>query len=305
MKRVLILSSICLAIFAFSQFNPSDAGDKPVATKVAKKVAIKVANKATTKAAKKPTSRPAAKPAAKPAPLYSVDTAAEEAPPAYTRLAQVLNSQVLRVCVRSDSPPFGYLLSGKLTGFDVALARLLTRKISIYYKKNLHIAWKIVKANGRISSLQKNHCDIAVATFSVTAERAKKVAFSKVYYKTDKVLVMSDPMNSKEPVIGVTSGATAPTQGLKGTLLSFNDYSEITFAMSAGDVDYVIADRPTATHMIRSASKTYKIAKSLGKTEAYAVGINKNNTHLLEVINKALKSLANSGDLAYLQRQWL
>jgi polar amino acid transport system substrate-binding protein len=162
-----------------------------------------------------------------------------------------------------------------------------------------------INAGARITSLQQNHCDMVVAAFSYTPARAKLVSFTRRYLKTDKVIVSNTNITRKQPVIALVRGTTNSAKGLKGKIAYFNNYNEIIFAMEAGSIDYVVADRPIALHMIRSVTKSYKVIKALSQQEIYAIGVNKNNKGLLHAINFALQELANSGRLAYLHRQWL
>ncbi|MBU47626.1 MAG: hypothetical protein CL920_02890 [Deltaproteobacteria bacterium] len=300
MKKLLTLAIMFAATPAFANTPVAKKTTKKtvVAKKVeAKKVEVKKAASPTTKATKK---APATEP-----PLYSIDSAAKPAPPAKTALARILRAQHLRVCVRSDVPPFGYFTNKGLTGFDISLATELAKRISIDYKKNLHIGWTVITAGARITSLQQKTCDIVIAAFSYTKSRAKLVSFSKIYLLTDKVLVAAANLTRKTPVIARVKGTTGKLD-IKGEVRYYNNYQEIINAMEEGTVDYVIADRPIALHMIRSVTRPFNITKTLSKNaEHYAVGMNKGDTHLLKAVNSALSSLAQSGRLTYLHRQWL
>lgn len=236
--------------------------------------------------------------------LYNIDTDAMKAPGG-SALARILKAQAIRVCVRSDVPPFGSFSAGRLRGFDVQLARELVTQLGIDYKKVLSIEWSIVSAKGRVARLQNKSCDMLVATFSKTGARAAKVGLSKVYLKTDKVLVAATNIKRKTPIIGRVKGTTAGA-GVRGKSKYFDTYQQIIFAMDQGQVDYVVADRPVATHMIRSTSGGFKITKTLAKgAENYVIGTNKWNKHLLKAVDKALADLAQSGRLAFLARRWL
>ncbi len=257
-----------------------------------------------------PTSQPTIKEAAKPkeadAPLYTLDS--PEMPKAAdgTKLARILQSQVLRACVRSDVPPFGYFLGRRLVGYDIDLVEQIARRLSVYYKRNLTIEWTVINAGSRISSLQQDTCDIVAAAFSRTKARARLVGFSKVYLKTNKVLISAETTR-KNPVLAIVRGTTTPdAQSLfNAEIRFFENYKEIIYAMESGSIDYVITDHPIALHMIRSVSKKYKIVKKLGLSEEYAIGVQLENKTLLHVTDLILLDLAQSGKLAYLQRQWL
>lgn len=280
------LTSMCLMLIPAVAFAANDK--KPVAKADAKKAPAKAAKKAP----------------AKPMPLYTLDTPALNIPKGKTQLGQILGSLSLRVCVRTDVPPFGYFMKGSLTGFDVALANEIATRIGIMFKKNLVVSYVPISAKQRVSALQNNRCDFVAAAFTYTAKRAKKVAFSKRYLKTDRVVVAMSKITRKKPVIALVKGTKAP-KGLKGVEKSYNDYREIIFAMEAGEVDYFVTDRPIALHMIRNVTKSYKITKTLKGTDEYGIGVNKSNKALLQAINIALQETAASGRLAHLLRQWL
>lgn len=276
----------------------------PTAVYATPKVAPSTSRKAKVHVRKTPTKR-TAQPSKSKVPLYEKDAPVLPEPSKNTALGRILNNQAIRVCVRTDVPPFGYFSNTGLTGFDIDLAKQIAVQLSIFYKKNLLISWISIHANARIKSLQNNHCDMVIAAFSYTKSRAKQIAFTKRYLKTDKVIVSNTQITRKQPIIALVRGTTNSAKGLKGQIKRYNSYKEIIFAMEQGDVDYIVADRPIALHMIRSVTKSFRIVRALPQTELYGIGVRRNHPHLLSAINRALDALARSGRLAYLHRQWL
>ncbi|HUS63861.1 MAG TPA: transporter substrate-binding domain-containing protein [Kofleriaceae bacterium] len=237
--------------------------------------------------------------------LYEIDTEAQKAPPANTPLARILESLHVRVCVRSDVPPLGYFSSGQLEGFDVELASELVKQLGIDYKRVLKIEWTVVTAEERMKHLQQNGCDILVAALSHTKERAGQAELSKIYVRTDKVLLAAGNITRKSPVIAQVGGTTGDA-GIKGTPRPFHTYQEVAYAMELGGIDYLVTDRPIAEHLMRSTTKPFKITKTLAKdAESYAVATPKGDPLLIQAVNRALEDLARSGRLAFIQRRWL
>ncbi len=238
--------------------------------------------------------------------LYELDTAAQKPPAAGSPLDKMLQSLHIRACVRSDVAPFGTFASTGLEGFDIDLASEIAKQISIDYKQPLRIEWTVVAANDRVKRVQDGGCDILVADFSYTKERATQVGTSKVYLRTDKVLVAASKITRKLPVIAKLASATGDTGKLEGTPRIFGTYQEIVHAMDAGEIDYVVTDRPIAEHLIHSSTVRYTITKTLAENaESYVVGVNAGNPELLAAVNRALDDLAHSGRLALLTRRWL
>lgn len=241
----------------------------------------------------------------RPTSLTKIDVPALAAPPAKSNLATILRRGSLKVCVRSDVPPFGYFTSKGLVGFDIHLAKELSVQLGIYYKKTLQVNWQVIEAGERIPKLKKQSCDVVAAAFSYTAARAAQISFSEIYLETDKVAIASKNIVRKVPVIALVRGTTNYAKGLKGAVRYFSNYKEIMQAMKNGEVDLVVADRPMARHMIRSVTKSFGLHKALRQKERYALGVNTKHKYLLQVLNRALRDLAKSGRLSHMVRKWL
>lgn len=225
--------------------------------------------------------------------------------PSKTVLGIMLTNGTVRVCVRSDVPPFGFFKGQTLSGFDVELAKQIVSGISIRYGKALKIRWVVINAKDRIPNLQQGRCDMVVGTFSMTVARTKQVGFSQVYLSTHKVLVSHDKIARKKPILATVSGTTGKPGPQKGTsTVQFYNYNDILGAMKRGQVDYVLADHPTASYLVKN-SKGYKISRVFKQVENYAVGLHKHHEQLKKEVDAVLKYLARSGYLAHFKRKWV
>jgi ABC-type amino acid transport substrate-binding protein len=272
--------------------------------------ATKKAAKATGKALKKALKRKAPEPVAvqpiKPGQVTQVFTPTNTLkPPKGTAFALLLKSGIVRVCVRSDAPPFGFFQGQTLTGFDIELAKKIVTGISIRYNTRLKLQWNITNASGRLPALKQGRCDLVVATFSKTPAREKEVAFSTVYLKTRKVLLRASKISRKTPVLATVAGATAPAVAVQGaTLATYFNYNDILETMKRGLTDFILADHPTANYLLRN-SKGYSLSKVLPMEEHYAVGMHKHHTQLKAEVDAILSYLGRSGYLAHFKRQWI
>jgi ABC-type amino acid transport substrate-binding protein len=216
----------------------------------------------------------------------------------------------MRVCIRGDVAPFGSFNSngGQLDGLEVELATEIVKQISIDYKQPLKIDWTIVAAPDRVKRLQDDACDLLVASLSYTPERAQQVTTSKVYLKTDKVLLSAAKITRKVPVIAKIGGATTGDSPdvPKGTDRVFGTYAEVVYAMDNEEIDYLVTDRPIADQLIRSATKPYTVSKTLAPgAESYVAATQNGHPELIAAVNKAIDDLARSGRLAHIHRRWL
>jgi putative glutamine transport system substrate-binding protein len=238
--------------------------------------------------------------------LYDVDTAARPAPAAGSPLDRMVKTLHARVCIRVDVAPFGYFGGAGPTGFDVALAAEIVDQLSIDYKAALRPEWVVVTAGERIKRVQDDACDLAVVALSYTKQRADEVATSKVYARTDKVLVAASKITRKTPVVAKLEGTTGSAGIAGASERSFRTYQEIIHAMEAGEVDYLAADRPIAEHLVRSVTRPYAVTKTLAaNAESYVVAMKKGNAELTTAVDRALETIARSGKLALLERRWL
>ncbi len=251
---------------------------------------------------------PASRPAAKATPAKPAARKRTQAPvaPADSMLSNILQSRTVRVCVRSDIPPLSYFKGETLQGFDIALAKQLVARISIRFRTHLRTQWVIIKAAERVPNLQKGLCDMVTAAFSVTKARAKKVAFTKTYYQTNKVVLRKKYNLSSAPVIATVRSTTQGAFSLPHAVQSsFLSYSDILYTMRQELLDYVITDYPIGLFLVRHSDAKYQIHRTLKNQESYSVGVNLSHKHLLAELERALEFLKTSGQLGYLQRQWL
>jgi ABC-type amino acid transport substrate-binding protein len=237
--------------------------------------------------------------------LYEVDTAPQPAPAAGSAVDHIIKSMHVRACVRADVAPFGSFSVGGLQGLDIDLAQAVTDQLSIDYKQALRVQWVVVEAGDRVKRVQDGACDILVAAFSHTKDRAEKVSESRVYLRTDKVLVAAGKITRRVPVIGKVGGTTGEA-GIAGTPRTFATYQEVIQAMDNDEIDYLVVDRPIADHLIRSTNRSYRVAKTLAENaESYVVAMHQGNADLVAAVDRALDDLARSGRLALLHRRWL
>jgi len=120
------------------------------------------------------------------------------------------------------------------------------------------------------------------------------------------VLIASQKIARKEPIIGKVAGTTGDASDIKGKQVSFANYQEVIQAMDLDEVDYIVVDRPIGEHLIRSSMRPYRVAKVLAENaESYVAAVHTGHTDVLAAVNRALDNLARSGRLALLHRRWL
>lgn len=209
------------------------------------------------------------------------------------------NAKTLTVGTNAEYHPFEYLDNGKVTGFDIELigevAKILSKEIKI---ENMSF-------DGLLPALQSKKIDLVIAGMASTEDRKKNVNFSEVYYQTqDQRLIVvsnnaaiSNVASLKGKKAGVMLGFTSDTylSAMPEIELSrFNGAGEAIMALKSGKIDAIMLDAdPTRGYLTENPDlKDYAVENT---AEAYAIALRKEDTVLLEQINKALAELRANG----------
>ncbi|RMH17271.1 MAG: hypothetical protein D6698_08515 [Gammaproteobacteria bacterium] len=153
----------------------------------------------------------------------------------------------LRIGVKEDIPYFGYYnAKGERAGIEVDFGKELAKFLGRSPK------FISVSSSQRIPFLQANKLDVVIATFSITPDRSKEVAFSEPYFETGQsVMVLADsPIQSIQDLsskkVGVVKGATSGPQLLKAQpqarLVEYKTYYEAYLELLFGQVDAISTD---------------------------------------------------------------
>lgn len=108
-----------------------------------------------------------------------------------TNLDKIKKSGKLIVGTSADYPPYEFhkQVNGKdeIVGFDIEIANQLAKDLGV------QLEVKDITFNGLLESLKAGKIDMIIAGMNPTAERAKEVDFSKIYYtSTQAVLVRTE-----------------------------------------------------------------------------------------------------------------
>ena len=215
--------------------------------------------------------------------------------------------KVLRVATEPTFAPFEFQEEGsdKLSGFDMDLIRAIGAKMG----------YKVEIANmgfdALIPALNTGNIDVAIAGMSITDERKQAVGMSDPYYTSGLIVMVQKDNNDIKSIedlkgkriaaqIGTTGAAKA--HSVEGAVVTeFNTNTENTNTESAmeltnGGVDAVINDSPVIGYYLAQGGS--EVAKTVGdvmEAEQYGIAVKKDNTKLLEDINKALAELKKDG----------
>lgn len=219
--------------------------------------------------------------------------------------------KVLRVATEPTFAPFEFQEEGsdKLSGFDMDLIRAIGTKMG----------YKVEIANmgfdALIPALNTGNIDVAIAGMSITDERKQAVGMSDPYYTSGLIVMVQKDNNDIKGIedlkgkriaaqIGTTGAAKA--HSVEGAVVTeFNTNTESAMELTNGGVDAVINDSPVIGYYLAQGGS--EVAKTVGdvmEAEQYGIAVKKDNTKLLEDINKALAELKKDGEYDKIYKTW-
>ncbi len=220
------------------------------------------------------------------------------------------------VGVKSDYKPWGFMdENGKLDGMEIELAQDLAKRL------NVKLVLVPALSSNRVQLLDDGKVDLIMATFSVTEERKKQVAFVEPSYYAAMTAVLTKAKS------GV--GNEASLKGRKICAVSGN-YSNKTVAgfvahdlieaktlpeaeekLRAGECDGVSFDDVVLLYQLKSEGdkwQDYDISLLLSVTPApwgIAVPLAEKDGSLAKFISTAVKDWHRKGTLLALEKKWI
>ena len=218
-------------------------------------------------------------------------------------LDDIKKSGKIRIAVDLGVPPYG-MTDEKMqpTGSDIETAKLLAKDWGLQFE---HVP---TTGASRIPSLQTGKADLVISTLSITPERAKVIDFSLGYAVLRTVIAAPKSVNVKSladldgKTVGTVRGTTHDTQltkeGPKGMkLVRYEDDATEAQAFLSGQVDiFSTAELLVAPIDKKNPARQVEV-KFVLDTFKLAVGVKKDETRLVEEVNKWILANLKNGKL--------
>ncbi len=204
--------------------------------------------------------------------------------------------------------------SGELVGFDIELAKDAADKMGI------KLEFQPIEWSMKETELKSGTIDFIWNGYSITPEREKQVAFSTPYLENRQIIVtMADSdINSKADLYDkqVTVQAESSALDAMNKDAEFMDKLENPFVeyatnvecfkdVEAGRSDAIVVDEVLARYyMKQNGEEKYKVLDDNFGEEEFAVGMRKEDTALVEALNKAFEEQKEDGTYDKLYKKW-
>lgn len=228
--------------------------------------------------------------------------------PAGSLMAKIKKSGTLVVGGTDTAPLFSLKdpVSGKLTGFDAGLSMMLAKYITGSPRT------KQVQAtvDTREQLLRNGTVDTVFATYTITAERAKKVGFAGPYYSSgDAILVKNTNTDIKKATdlngrtVCTESASTAANDirqyAPKAKLILFNQNSQCVQAVKEGRADAYVLDQAVLLGD-QYADTSLKVVGQPFTAEPYGIGVPLKSPEMKAFVDTWLKKIEADGEWARL-----
>ena len=212
--------------------------------------------------------------------------------------------------------PMGFKDSnGDYVGFDIDLAKAVSEKL------NKEIEFQPIDWSMKETELKNGNIDFIWNGYSITDERKEKVEFSTPYLNNRQVIItladskINAKADLKDKVVGAQNQSSAVdaieadgdiiTTFKDGKVVTFETNNEALMDLEAGRLDAVVADEILAKYYTKQRGvEKYKILEEDFGSEAYAVGMRKDDKDLVDTFNKAFKELVEDGTAGEISVKW-
>jgi len=225
-------------------------------------------------------------------------------------LDAILKRGKVLIAIDMGSPPYAMTdTSMNPQGADVEAAQLLA--------KDLGVPLEIVPTTGqgRVPVLLSGKADVVMATFSITTDRAKSVAFSNPYgiirsvvfgAKNIDIKVAAD-MKGKH--IGVTRGTTqegalADTAPAGTSIIRFDDDATAISALASGQVDALATADNRGFVLNQRFPDRFEVKYELG-IFFYGIGLRRGDPDLQHWLDTWIFVNMHNGTLGKIFSKWL
>ena len=238
--------------------------------------------------------------AATEAPATTAEATAAETTAAATAASELKTVEAGKLIMSTNAafPPYEMVADdGSFEGIDVEVAGAIAGKLG------LELVVDDMDFDAALLAVQQNKSDIVMAGVTVTEERQLIMNFSDSYATGVQVVIVKEGSdvtldNLGEKMIGTQRGTT-------GYIYTSDDYGDdhvtaydngasAVQALINGQVDCVVIDSAPAEAFVAS-NAGLTILDTEYVTENYAIGVNKDNTALLDAINQVLAELIADG----------
>jgi len=210
--------------------------------------------------------------------------------------------------VGSDTtyPPFEFIDSGDIAGFDIDLIKEIVSRM----KKEIEIissSW-----DPEFKDLIDGKLDIVISAVSIEAEKTTIVDFSKPYYTLEYLLVSlsGSEIKTKEELVGKKIGVLKTGKSninkdyiLDYEVLDYEDIMDMLDALGNREIEAVLVNLPLAVSLLKDNKDMYLVLDKINSDREFAIVFKKGGPLVL-VVNQILDTMVIDGKYQSIYDKW-
>lgn len=219
-------------------------------------------------------------------------------------LEEIKNSGTLRIGICDDLPPVQFRDSkGDAVGIDPDLGKMIAESLKVKPE------WKHISSpKYRAEMLLGKNADLVISSFQITKERMDVIGLSEPYFTTGLALMIRskdrgtiktyNDLDGK--TIVTTKGSTSEKMILEllpgARLIPVSDTLSTYDYLKRGEADAIVNDRIFLDHYA-SGKKDFYVLDGTLSADQYGIGVNKEDSELLDYVNSFITEIQKNGRL--------
>lgn len=221
---------------------------------------------------------------------------------------QVKKSGELKIGTEGTYAPFTFNKDGKLTGFDVEIAREVAKRLGVK-PVFMQTQW-----DSMFAGLNAKRFDMIANEVGIRADRQKKYDFSDPYIASGAVIVTSKKnkdikdfkdLKGKKAAQSLTSNYRDIAEKNGAEIVGIEGLTQSLDLITSGRVDATVNDKlAILDYLKRKPNAAIKIVKEEKNSAESAFLFRKGNDKLVKEVNKALADMKKDGTYKKISDKW-
>ena len=223
-----------------------------------------------------------------------------------------IDENTIIVGTNAEYPPYTFIKNDEIVGFDIDVAREAVKRM------NKKMVLQDMPFDALIPAIQLGKVHMLAAGMTPTAQKAKRVHFTKPHLKDDPLIIVTlkettkinnvDDLKGKNVIVneGYTADFYMTPYEKKGVdIKRLSAPAEAFLALKSKRAAAFVTARSSVQLFFEQYGKQdYRTVLIEGASESYALAISKKHPDLLPQIQKVLDEMEQDGTLDTLRKKW-
>jgi polar amino acid transport system substrate-binding protein len=201
--------------------------------------------------------------------------------------------------------------NGELVGFDVDLAKEVSRRLEI------EVRFQPIDWDSKVLELNSGTIDMIWNGLTITESRLEEMTFSNAYLVNTQMIMTraNSDIDTIDDLAGLKIGvqiSSASEEAVNANAISesFDElvkYDTFTLALldlQNGTIDAVVIDEIMGRYIMSQNPDTYSVASENFGEEQYGIGFRLESTSIRDIINSTLRDMVDDGTAGEISELW-